>query len=208
MSILLNSCETERSAYLDYAQGLMVYFVRQSKHIYSDTFVVYNVHNLIHLCEDVISFKCSLNDVSAFQYENYLQILKKFVRKAQNPIAQVTKRFSELEQSGWRKERKDTVAANVSTKRKDSCFLLRNEKFAFVKEKQQEGKLVCDVYKMSNLESFFKSPCDSKLINVAFIQSLHEGGRRMVLDKFDLVCLPYKGGFALFPTLHGVEKQY
>ena len=44
--------------------------------IYGSTFTVYNVHNLLHLHEDVSFFNCSLNDVSAFQFKNHLQVIK------------------------------------------------------------------------------------------------------------------------------------
>ena len=50
-----------------------------------------------------------------------------------------------------------TVVGNF----KDSCFLLR-EKFAFVREKRNDGMLVCDVFSESHLGSFYTRPADSK----------------------------------------------
>ena len=41
--------------------------------------MVYNVHNLLHLSRDVKVFNCSLNHISAFPFENYLQKLKRLV---------------------------------------------------------------------------------------------------------------------------------
>ena len=54
-----------------------------------------NVHSLLHLADDVRNHNCSLNDISAFSYENYLQTLKGLIRDANNPIAQVLKRSAE-----------------------------------------------------------------------------------------------------------------
>lgn len=71
MSILLDSNQTIRNEYLQYARELE-YFVKHSPAIYGDTFTTYNVHSLLHLLDDVQHFGTSLNEISALQYENYL----------------------------------------------------------------------------------------------------------------------------------------
>lgn len=63
ISILLDSYEKKRSAYMDYAKQLLDYFVDISKQIYTPLFWVYNVHNLKHLSDDSSHFMCSLNDI-------------------------------------------------------------------------------------------------------------------------------------------------
>ena len=98
MSIMLNS-EEVCNQYLGYARDLAMYFVKKCKRIYGRTFTVYNVHSLIHLPDDVEYFQCPLDDVSSFPFENYLQTLKKMARQSKNPIAQVTKYLTELEES-------------------------------------------------------------------------------------------------------------
>ncbi|GBM58382.1 hypothetical protein AVEN_185486-1 [Araneus ventricosus] len=42
--------------YLDYAEELLCYFVKHRKTLYGEEFVVYNVHSLVHLAEDVRRF--------------------------------------------------------------------------------------------------------------------------------------------------------
>ena len=74
---------------------LLLYFVHEASRIYGDTFTVYNVHGLVHLADD-LQFKCSLNDLSAFPFENYFQRLKKYVRNGNNPVVQLAKRLHEL----------------------------------------------------------------------------------------------------------------
>jgi hypothetical protein len=97
MSILLHNDVNFRNVHTGYARELLVYFVKTSELIYGETFVSYNVHSLIHIADDVEHFGKSLNDISAFQFENHLQKLKISVRKAQNPIAQATKRIRKVE---------------------------------------------------------------------------------------------------------------
>nr|XP_047135323.1 uncharacterized protein LOC101237186 [Hydra vulgaris] len=67
---------------LVYAKELLEWFVNRSSFLYGQEFVTYNVHSLTHLYEDVVNHSCSLQDISAFHFENYLGILKWYVRKA------------------------------------------------------------------------------------------------------------------------------
>ena len=92
MSIMLDSRCATTGSYLQYACDLLRYFVTKAKDLYGTTFTSYNVHNLVHLHEDIIHFGTSLDNFSCFPFENYLQIMKKFVRKAHNPVSQVAKR--------------------------------------------------------------------------------------------------------------------
>lgn len=56
MSIMLESDERIRNAYLQYAHELMKHFVMCCADLYGKTFPVYNVHGLIHLQEDASHF--------------------------------------------------------------------------------------------------------------------------------------------------------
>lgn len=96
MSILLHNVVNFRNAHTGYARELLVHFVKTSELISGETFVSYNVHSLIHIADDVEHFGKSLNDISAFQFENHLKELTKSVRKAQNQIAQATKRIRKV----------------------------------------------------------------------------------------------------------------
>lgn len=56
----------------------------------------HNIHNLIHLAEDVRTYG-ALDVFGAFRFENHMGKLKKMIRKADKPLQQLAKRFSELE---------------------------------------------------------------------------------------------------------------
>lgn len=208
ISLLLDSDDCKRSYYLAYARELLLTFVNNSKDIYSDVFVSYNVHSLLHLPDDVENFQCSLNDISAFPFENHLQTVKRLVRNAKNPITQVAKRLTEIENSGRLKSEARTTI--ISAKKKDCCFILKNEDFAFIKEERPNGKLLCDVFKQINMENFFDSPCESKTLNIAYLKNSSTASRKL-LRRAELqrkvLHLPYQGGFLLFPLLHEVEKH-
>ena len=72
---------------MDYAEDLLSYFVHKSKELYSEYFIVYNVHNLLHLTDDA----------RHFNREKHLQSIKRMVRNLKIPIAQVTNRLIERE---------------------------------------------------------------------------------------------------------------
>lgn len=78
----------------DFAGSLLDIFVNHSKKIYGKEFIIYNVHMLCHLHEDVKIFG-PLDQFSCFPFENFLGQLKGLVRSPVNPLAQVYRRLSE-----------------------------------------------------------------------------------------------------------------
>uniref|UniRef100_W5MYB2 Transposase domain-containing protein n=1 Tax=Lepisosteus oculatus TaxID=7918 RepID=W5MYB2_LEPOC len=171
LSVMLDSDERKRNAYLNYAQKLLDTFVDNAQHLYRPTFVIYNVHSLRHLHQDVVQFNCSLNYVSAFPFENFLQSLKKLVRNSHNPIAQVVKRMKEKERVQSNCEASGS-RMYILSRQKDCCFLLDNEDFAFVKEKRADRSLLCDVVRQTQTCNFFTEPCESQLFNTVYVNSL------------------------------------
>lgn len=78
----------------EYAKDLLIYFVKTCKHLYEEEFMIYNVHNLIHLSDDVTKFG-NLDSYSSFLFENFLYNIKKQLKKAENPLQQLFKRTVE-----------------------------------------------------------------------------------------------------------------
>ena len=212
VSIMLDSDERKRAAYLDFSADLMRHFVSSCPALYGKTFTVYNVHALLHIHEDVSRFRCSLNDICCFPYENYLQQIKRLVRTGQNPLAQVSKRLVEIEhaQGNSTAQPKAKPQMYISSKRRDSCFLLEDESFAFVQERRGDGTVVCDVVKQRHTVDLFDKPCPSNLLNIAYIGNGRRLRRKEVKEK-DLgrkvACLPFNNGSVMIPLLHGIEHS-
>lgn len=80
--------------YFDYASNLLDYFVNQFQELYTLEFVTYTIHNLVHLSKDVERYG-PLDSFSAFEFENYMQFLKKIIRKHDKPLQQLYRRISE-----------------------------------------------------------------------------------------------------------------
>ncbi|XP_039308985.1 uncharacterized protein LOC120356847 isoform X2 [Solenopsis invicta] len=79
----------------EYSRDLLIHFVKICKELYGADSIIYNVHNLIHLSEDALKYG-SLDNFSAFPYENYMQTIKKMLRKAEKPLQQLYNRISEI----------------------------------------------------------------------------------------------------------------
>lgn len=67
--------------YIDYAEELLNHFVLCTKHLYGLEFLTHNMHNLLHITDDVKKFG-NMNIFSNFSAENHLQKLKKLVKKS------------------------------------------------------------------------------------------------------------------------------
>lgn len=85
--------------YIEYARSLLHYFVETYKKLYGDEHITHNVHNLIHLPDDA-KLHGSLENFSAFKYENYLQDLKKSIKNSRYPLQQIVKRIYERRKYG------------------------------------------------------------------------------------------------------------
>jgi hypothetical protein len=80
----------------EYAKQLLNVCVENMKTIYGTGIMVYNVHALIHLADDVKKFG-PLDNFSSFPFENALKNIKKLVRKPTHPLQQIANRLQEQE---------------------------------------------------------------------------------------------------------------
>lgn len=94
ISILLNKTLSSEERFLRYSCDLLKHFVLNSLKVYDLDFVSLNVHSLLHLPDIVHEFG-SLEECSAFPFENHMQSLKKKIRKSAQPLQQIIKRISE-----------------------------------------------------------------------------------------------------------------
>jgi hypothetical protein len=88
-------CDAEFHVQHAFARDLLRKFVEVSKELYGEQFIVYNIHNLIHLADDVQNHDCCLDHIAAFPFENHMRILKRFCRKTSAPLTQIVKRYLE-----------------------------------------------------------------------------------------------------------------
>lgn len=80
--------------YNNFAKQLLLYFVRNFSKLYGSEFITHNIHNLIHLCDDVLLYG-ALDNFSAFKFENYMSEIKRMLKTCKNPLQQFINRLHE-----------------------------------------------------------------------------------------------------------------
>lgn len=79
----------------EFASQLISSFINEFSLVYESHQHSFNLHSLLHLCDDVKFFKAPLDDYSCFKFENFLQFLKKIVRSGMHPLKQINNRYVE-----------------------------------------------------------------------------------------------------------------
>ena len=142
-----------------------------------------------------------------FLFENYLQILKNFVRNLQNPVVQVAKRISDISFAGGTRLKNKLY---ISPRQKDNCFLMDNKYIVFIKKKISESQFLCNQIDVSSggRDELFKKPISSEVLNIMVINRVTrneniELSRNELLQK--CICVPFKTKFIVFPMLHSMN---
>ena len=88
--ILCSQKFSQQNDLVNYAEKLLILFVKQYKKFYSAN-IVYNIHSLIHMADDVRKY----DSISAFPFETMNGRIKKQVRTGNLPLQQVVNRVKE-----------------------------------------------------------------------------------------------------------------
>lgn len=149
------------SVHANYAQRLITFFLQEAHNIYGSKFFVYNVHSLLHITNDAVKFG-SLDNCSAFAFENKMQMLKKMTRSGKRPIVQVAKRIAERD-SACNTTQSTPAATTFATKSPNNAFILPNGSCVEVIKRCENQSYKAHQYK--HCAPLFTNPCDSSLLS-------------------------------------------
>jgi hypothetical protein len=161
-------------------------------YLYGPQSQVINVHNLLHVADDVINFNCSLSRISCFPFESTLGQIKRVIRTSNKPVAQVCRRLYEQHVTMDKnthtinnKILKRIVQDNkiyiqkilwnrltITTKRQDNMVLLNNGtimeiSFMYSNERDtSHSNIVIEGKIWTETKLLYKYPCKSSLINM------------------------------------------
>ena len=186
-----NACKRRES--IDAASRLLDYYVNNAFLHYGLCFCTYNVHNLLHIVDDVTYYDSALDDISALEFENYLQKLKKLVHGKHNPLVQVCKRLEEENQLVVLQENKNY---KVGVSDKDSWFW-NTRGVVNVVGKRANNSYICELYDHVYLDDFFGVFLKSQDVGVFLIrQNIRPSRCLLERASFTRKCvfLPYKDG--------------
>lgn len=166
MRILLSK---DHSMYLNYAAELLNYFVKVFQQIYGCHYLSHNVHSLLHLVDDYITYG-PLDNCSGFPFENYMKILKRMLRKHEKPLQQIIKRYEEIINNDNIKFTSSKY--NTFTIKKPDCFVLstRGEIVQIVDISSNSTTIVGRQF--NSKEDLFEKPIRSSKLDIFIVNDL------------------------------------
>ena len=196
---------------LDIAETLLNQYVFEFSAFYGEENVTYVVHTLLHLVECCRNFG-SLASFSCYKFENFLQILKKKIKKPTYILKQLGKRINEM----W------SVASESSTKKpyvndydlkndwKNGFCLLKSREILRIHDfVENENLLVGKKY--SNLHDFFNEPIQSSSLDIycANLNLIEKVLTSINLSEIKAKCIaiPFNDQIVFIPLVHTREDQ-
>lgn len=217
--------------YIDLATELFQEYVEKYIDLYGIDSIGSNIHNLIHVTEDVKRFGC-LTKLSAYPFESRLGFIKHLLRHGNRPLEQICMRL--IEQSNIKcfsvhnesklhvkqKEiRNGSVTYNyidtgkgfvLSSKKGDSWFLTTTNEIVQVLYITQEN--VC--YNIIGLsikkkKDFFSQPFSSSNINIYISDGQQNLEKKFLLSdiKCKIIALPYNNQLVFIPMVHTLPNS-
>lgn len=186
------------------ANQLLIDFVNDFYILYGEHTITFNVHNLIHISDDVKYFG-HLDNYSAFKFENYMQVLKKRIRKGTQPLKQLINRLKEeeamTETFGYCKKKipefkrqlKDKSFMTVqlesyklSIKEPNNFCLLKNDVIKITKICDSNAGVLLEGLRLKHLEPFFIKPFSSDNLNIYSTDKLEYYGESIKFQSVEL----------------------
>jgi hypothetical protein len=190
----------------DYAEQLLQQFVSEVPSIYGEGSLVYNVHNLVHLADDV-RLMGVLDKFSSFPFENLLGQMKRMLRSGNRPLAQLCRRLEErhvspkipremhspfafklslphcrgstLGQTGLQFDRIEYKGMLFSTEHrlKGDCYaLLQDLQPVQILNIIQASTVTLLCKVFQSKLNFFEYPCDSQTLNIYRLSKVSDKG--------------------------------
>lgn len=189
---------------LNIASQLIEKFVHEFPRIYGEEQVSFNVHSLLHLTEFSKKYG-PVNNYSAYRYENFYQLLRKWIRKGSHYFEQVYTRWSQTSGKVKRKVSTNFGSFSLRSNKKDSCVLLQNDKIAIIQKitKTINGPVFkCNVFQKQ--QSFFEYPITSAYLQIFEVGELSETEETFTLKdiKRKMMRIPLEEDFVVMPLIH------
>ena len=189
-----------------YAESLLVQFVTDISVLYYEEMLTYNMHSLLHLAAEVLTHG-PLDNFSAFPFENFMQSIKRLIRKKSDPLAQIVNRIQEIEMISPSSSKIVSIRSNSKSvfvhngvlfrnTQGDNCFILINDKVVIVDEinysEDTSVSFLCRQYK--SIVSCPDYPCNSSLLSIFIVKNISKIQKLVPLSKFYKKCviIPYE----------------
>ncbi|KAJ1519049.1 hypothetical protein ONE63_011292 [Megalurothrips usitatus] len=218
--------------HLEYGRDLMMYFIRNYEKLVGKPYVVHNIHNLSHLWIDVRNHG-PVHKFDAFKFENFLQTLKRMVRKGEKPLEQVARRYEEKKlKSSHTFDKKEKLLSGlhctgplppgcfnpqyssfnksdmkINLSAANCCCVLKDGSIILVENiaHSQDRQPVFVGKKFLVVKDLYSFPCSSQQLGICHVSKLSFKTSYWLCTELKNKCfrMPHKGGFAVIPLIHG-----
>lgn len=195
------SSSSSNNEWIMYAQSLINEFVRDISKLYGKNMLVFNVHSLQHLPNDV-KIHGPVDNFSAFEFENFMTPLKRMVRTHCNELSQVVRRVVEMQNTNSNNHifHKGKNPKTLSYKRGDNCFITNDQRICVIVKCILVGSKYCTVRYFGSQKKSKFYPCDSSSFGISFVKNLGEEVNCDVSDlKMKCILLPFKSRYFCIP---------
>jgi hypothetical protein len=205
---------SENKEWYNLAEQFLIEFVKNIPVLYSDSFLTYNMHFLIHLSDDAKLYG-SLDKISAFPFENYMQKLKKMLRSRSNHLSQVVRRVHEQQSNVFKNVKISSKKCSakgfeISEKYKDSCFILKNGDVVRVCDTFSDSTEIT-IRKFRTKNNFFITPIPSSQFSIYIVSNLSNVVQSSSILNLDLKCVLFpieeKNCWVSIPMLQSVNNS-
>ena len=138
--------------------------------IYAQAFMTYNAHVNLHL-SDMANFHGSLDEISAYPFENHLRILKNCVTTSHNPLTQMVKGV-ERRRAVENGIQLCTPLQKIHTKEPNNVYIDHRRHICYEAQSQSQDSVKCVQH--TETRPYFEEPIDSKIIG-CYQVSLNRG---------------------------------
>lgn len=187
------------------AEILLRQFVKTFHDVFDE--LSFNFHNILHLV-DVVRRHGPVDKYSAYKYENFYFLMRKWIRKPSHIFEQLWNRWT---QTRGRVQRKSTTNKTFGVKILDSsirnnCIMTEDDNIYIITKKivNPDG-VFFETKKFSNRSSFFSTPVISEDLNIYVVSDsdLVDGpALRLEQVKRKMFRIPYLDQFVIMPVLH------
>lgn len=209
---------------INYAEELLRHFVISFEVLYGIHNSSHNIHGLLHLADDV-KYHGTLDEFSAFKFENFMQQLKKMIRKSDKPLQQISRRYVERKNIGLFgniKKVNRTIPCNnknnyfnfngftlISHNSKNNCCILKTGEIILIKEFlfDTNSKLYgLKGKQFLEQDDLYITPCPSSLLGIYVVGKLSSIST-WTICQVQKKCFRYRlpwniNKYVVFPLLH------
>lgn len=154
----------------------------QCESLYDLRFQSYNIHQLLHLVEDVRRFGY-FDNFSAFVYENNIRILRQFCRKPDRPLQQIVNRNIEHTNRTFTKNKTKNLTQLLRTHKKGPLIIIDDLVGSLVQYSVlKNSKFLLSVFKSDNC-----CMLNNLSICIIFNIVLWKNETFLIIRKFELI---------------------